>query len=438
MISTNLLGKAKSLPRSPGSYQFRDSTGAIIYVGKAKNLQSRVTSYFVTNFDPQSKTYALVHRINDITFIEAASELEAIILEAELIKKHRPKYNIDLKDDKSYLYIVIRTEENVPKIIAVRQTNLAKHDVVFGPYPDGTSAKYILKVLRKLFPFRDCSANKYKRYEKLGKPCLYGYIGLCPGPCVYKSSDDRKVYLQNIASIKKLLAGKSETLLTQLTKAMTVHSKAGEFEEAAYYRDLIARFNYMRQEFRMPGEYIDNPHLKEDLNLEAVQSVENILPGVVGLPHRIECYDIANISGKEAVGAMVVAVDGDITKANYRKFKIRLEASPNDFGMLAEVLTRRLAHSIDWPLPDLIVVDGGKGQVSAVLDVVNSTGAKIPVIGLAKKFETVVYKSEDGLFTELHLAKDTPGLKLLIRLRDEAHRFAQAYHHQLRLKKIYT
>jgi excinuclease ABC subunit C len=443
--STNfdkLREQSKNLPTVPGVYIYRDDTSEVIYVGKAKNLKNRVGSYFQLNLDPTSKTYALVQNIKSLDYIEVSSEFDALILEAELIRKYRPKYNIDLKDDKSYLYIVIRNEEfvingapiKIPKILTARRSTIAQKDIVFGPYPDGQAPKYIIKALRKVIPFRDCNPSKYATYHKAGHPCLFGHIGLCSAPCVNFDAQSMVGYKKYISQVKKVLSGGGNKYVADLTTQMNRASKAGDFETAAKCRDLISKFNYVRQNFRPASDYMENPYLMSDLATQSMETLQSHLPMLKTPPKRIECYDIANISGKEAVGSMVVAVDGKIDKREYRKFRIKLKAEPDDFGMMREVLERRLKHA-DWGVPDLLVVDGGKGQVSAAVTAMEKVGVRVPLIGLAKKFETIIYKDIES-FVELRLPKTDKGLSLLIRLRDEAHRFAQSYHHKLRLKQI--
>jgi excinuclease ABC subunit C len=444
-MNPSLAEKLANLPQIPGVYQFKDTTGEIIYVGKAKNLRSRVGSYFHLSVAPESKTAALVARINDIDYIQVESEFDAIILEAELIKKYQPKYNIIQKDDRSYLYIVFRKEKlvlrgNSPKlvlqkIITARKTELLPKDEKYGPYTDSYTAKYILRTLRKIFPFRDCSVNKFSTYNHWGRPCLYGELKLCPAPCVEPFVEHDKEMSRSISSVRRLLKGGSISLLNNLKREMNKHSRVHDYELAAEYRDLITKYDYIRRRYKLPESYIENPSLLDDLAEEALKDLVGILPFVGELPRMIECYDIANISGKEAVGSLVAAKDGKIDKRFYRKFRIKLKDTPDDFEMLREVLRRRFKKT-GWGIPDLVVVDGGKGQISAVLEVISQIPEKVSVIGLAKKEETIVYKDIEG-FHELKYPKDTPAVKLLIRLRDEAHRFAQAYHHKLRLKKLH-
>ena len=216
---------------------------------------------------------------------------------------------------------------------------------------------------------------------------------------------------------------------------MKKYSAELEYEIAGSVKDVISKFEYLTQTFHTPQEYVDNPYLVNDLAFQSLEELKLQLPLQLNSLERIECYDISNISGKDSVGSLVVATNGKIDKNEYKKFKIRLKEQPDDFGMLAEVLERRLGHS-DWPVPDLIVLDGGKGQLSAVLKVMDTLGVNFPVVGLAKKFETLVYKKENEFF-EVRLGKKNKGLQLLMSLRDEAHRFAQKYHHELRKKELY-
>jgi excinuclease ABC subunit C len=449
-MNSILTEKLNTLPHRPGVYQFKDTTGQIIYVGKAKSLKNRVGSYFHANLDPETKTGSLVARINDIVYIEVESEFDAIILEAELIKKYRPKYNIIQKDDKTYLYIVIRNEKVnvgvremiIPKVVTARQTELEESDVKFGPYPDSYTAKFVVRTLRKIFPFRDCSIVKFTNYHRRDKPCLYGQIGLCAGPCVNNSPQHIIEYKKLINSIKKVLHGGSFSLLKELDTKMNRYAKEQNYELATIYRDLINKFNYVRAQSRSPQEYMENPMFIEDVGFLAMRGLKESLPFLTELPKRIECYDISNISGKEAVGSMVVAEKGLIAKTEYKRFRIKYKATPDDFQMLREVLKRRLGHHSKingtkkvWNDPDLLVIDGGKGQVSSVIEIIEEMSLNIPVIGLAKKYETVIYKDKEG-FQEISLDKHNSGLSLLIRLRDEAHRFAQDYHHKLRSKLI--
>ena len=468
MNSSNLKEKANNLPQVPGSYIFRNKTGKVIYVGKAKNLRSRVKSYFSLTLDGRSKTAELVKRINDIEFIKVSSEFEALILEAELIKKYKPKYNIVLKDDKSQLYIVIRNEKFsisgkknlIPKVITARKTELTKLDKIYGPFPNSGTAKNILGIIRKVFPFRDCTFGKFSRYIKIKSPCLYGHIKLCQSPCVLNDEKSLIEYKKIVDGVKSVLSGNSQKIVNRVRKEMIRYSKESEFEKAAECRDLINKFSYITESFRDAEEYIVNPYLVDDLNKKSMEEIKSFIPDLKKIPERIECYDISNISGKEAVGSMVTAINGAIEKSEYKRFKIKRDVlnrrderkgikegkvleQPDDYGMMYEVLFRRLRRELkedknktkSWGIPDLIIVDGGKPQVSAACEVIKELGIDVTVIGLAKKYETIVLKKDED-FIEKQIQKDNLGMKLIISLRDEAHRFAQSYHHLLRKKLI--
>lgn len=440
-----LIEKLKSLPQLPGSYIFKDENGKVIYVGKAKNLKARVGSYFKINFEIGTKTAALVRKINDLKFIEVGSEFEALILEAELIKKYQPRYNIVLKDDRSYIYIVIRKEYLhvagkkylLPKIITARKPQIEKKDISFGPFPNSSVAKNIVETIRKVVPFRDCSPAKFARYEKLKSPCLYGHLGLCSAPCTSENIISK--YKKDIGYARRILLGGSSKLVSDVNKKMKAHSEAQEYEKAQEFRNLLAKFNYLEQNLRDASEYINNPYLIEDINRKALKEIKNFLDLPI-IPKRIECYDVSNLSGKEAVSSMVVASNGKIDKRQYRRFKIKFKDTPDDFGMMSETLSRRFktpknSKVKSWPGPDLVILDGGVPQVSACGDVMKDLGIQIPFVGIAKKQETLVTKQKDG-FKNISIPKDNEGLKLIIHLRDEAHRFAKKYHSLLRRKSL--
>ena len=425
-------------------YKFKNANGEIIYVGKAKSLRSRVTSYFKAGIDSRSKTYQLVQNIFDIDFIEVKSELEALILEADLIKKFMPKYNINLKDDKSYLYIVIRNEaisnsKKLKKIILARRTDLNSTDEYYGPFLNSDSAKIVYRNLRKIIPFRDCSTSKFKKYQGLQQPCLYGHLGLCSAPCTEAISESN--YKKDILKLKRLLTGKNNAVSKLLKIQMQKASENQEFEKAGKFRDLLNKFDYISRNRRSLKDYIENPYLIEDLQQKSLLELKRNIPILKKIPSRIECYDISNLSGKQATAALITSVDGKLENKFYKRFKIKSKDTPDDFAMLYEVLDRRLKRNLalntpeSWELPDLFVIDGGKGQVSKVLEVMEKFSCEIPVIGLAKRNETIVYFFKNE-FHEVNLPKDNEGLKLLQRMRDEAHRFSRKYHHFLRMKSL--
>lgn len=437
-----LAEKIKSLPLSSGVYKFLDKEGKIIYVGKAKSLRLRVNQYFQSPLK-DGKTKQLVENIWDVGFIEVFSELESLILEAELIKKYKPKYNINLKDDKSYLYIIIKKEGEFDKVIVGRKSHISKGDISFGPYPDSKTVRYIVRAIRKIFPFRDCSLSKFKKYQKSNSPCLYGHIGLCLAPCC--NPNIKGPYKSNIKQIKLLLRGKKQKIITDLENQMSKYAKKQMYEKAQKVKLILEKFQYITQNFKNPQEFIQNPYLVQDIYAMALDELMRVLPHLKTYPERIECFDVSHISGKEAAVSMVVAINGRLDKSSYKRFKIKLKQTPDDYFMLKEALFRRFLREVrenlsSWGMPNLVIVDGGKGQVSCALEVLGLLGLKIPVIGIAKKHETIIYKEEslsgEGEFRELVLNKNLEALKLIQRLRDESHRFAKAYHHQLRSKLI--
>jgi len=447
--TSNVVQKVENLPQTPGSYIFKDSTGKVIYVGKAKNLKARVKSYFSVNIPSDFKTAELVRRINDLEFIKVDSEFEAIILEAELIKKYKPKYNIVLKDDRSKIYIVIRNDlitlsekkYKLPKVITARKPDLKETDIVFGPYPNNVVVRNILTTSRKIFPFRDCNYSKFSKYKKIRSPCLYGHMGICSSPCLASEASDLSDYKKSISGLKKILSGNVTGLIRDINKKMQTYSKNENYEEAVVCRDLLDKFYFVQKTFREAEEYINNPYLVDDISKKSLEEIKDFLPVLKNLPRRIECYDISNISGKEAVGSMVVSINGTIDKSEYKRFRIKFKKTPDDFGMMYEVLYRRLKRELpgsdmkSWGVPDLIVVDGGKPQVSSASDVLRDLEILVPVVGIAKKYETLVYK-EGKDFIEKTFPKDSLGMKLIIKLRDESHRFAQSYHHLLRKRSL--
>ncbi len=444
MSSAKLQEKVNNLPMVPGVYKFFDQEGTVIYVGKAKNLRNRVKSYFRVKFDEDTKTKALVENIVDVEFIEVSTELEALILEEKLVKKFQPRYNILLKDDKSFLYIVLRSEKvkiggnevDYPVVFSARKTDLQKSDLYYGPYPRSEVAKYVLRSLRKIIPFRDCSKSKFRNYQKIGQPCLYGHIGLCQAPCLGKVS--KIDYLRDLSKIKRFLDGNFKKIIDDIIKNMKDASKNEEFEKAAKLRDIIKKFEYLTINTSKIDSIAENPLLIEDMIAASLDNLLNYFPVLKEYPERIECYDISNTSGKEATASMTVAINGRLTNREYRRFKIKFKDSPDDFEMMREVLRRRFKRSLiddAWKLPNLIVLDGGKGQLSAGTSVLKEMGIDVAMISIAKKEEILIYSRGDDFF-EVKLPKTDESLKLIQRLRDEAHRFAKKYHHELRIKKL--
>lgn len=396
----------KEIPISPGVYLMRDASGRILYVGKAGNLKRRVSSYFSR---PQEyRLESLLHEIDSIETKQTDTAIEALILEAELIKKLKPPYNVREKDDTSFWFVEI-TKEKFPRVLLTRGKEKFetghRGSTWFGPFTSAASIKEALKILRRIFPW---STHPEEKIGFLKRPCFECEIGLCPGTCVGLIS--REDYLQNIKHLKLIFGGKKKAILKSLEKEMKKAAKNTEFERAAELR---------RQMFALQ-------------HIQDISLIKDEAPALKESKTRIEGYDISNISGTSAVGSMVVFINDQPDKNQYRKFKIRTLATSNDVGMLKEVLRRRFSHWSDpksvgerWPLPNLILVDGGLGQVNGAKEVLSEAGLNIPLVGLAKgakrKRNDLIGKLPEGI-----------RLETLIKVRDEAHRFAISYHRRLR------
>ncbi len=419
----------KDLPETPGVYIYLNGKTPI-YVGKAVNIKKRVSSYF--NLHLEFKTHKMIQDATQLSYIKVTSDFEALLLEAKLIKQYLPKYNIISKDDKHPLYIII-TDEEFPRITTARKIDLKNKKLIsyYGPFPSSANVKSILKLIRIIFPFCDHKFGK--------KPCLYSQIGLCdPCPNVIKTSDDynrlRKIYLLNISRIKKILDGKNEIIKKELLKEMKKFSSAQKYEEASIIKNKISQLDYITNSGTSISGYIENPNLYEDIRLKEINDLKNILNKFdlkVKHLNRIECFDVAHLQGASASASMVTFVNGSPDKNYYRHFRIYQKNAQDDYSSMNEVARRRIKHLKDWGKPDLIIVDGGKGQLSVFLKHFKS--ASIPVIGLAKKNETLIFPSvkfKSNTFVEYIMPKGN-ALNLVQRLRNEAHRFAQRYHHRL-------
>ena len=529
----------KDIPINPGVYLMKNEKGTIIYVGKAKNLRNRVSSYFKGINSHDIKTSELVKNIKDIEFFICKTEVEALILENNLIKKNRPKYNILLKDEKTYPYIKF-TKERFPKIEIVRSTKrLDEKADYFGPYPMGIF--FAVKSLLKIFPVRDCNRNM----EKVTKPCLKYHMNTCTAPCFYKEID--REYNEDVENFKSFLKGQETQIMDILKEKMKNLSLNMEFERAIIEREKISSLKRMLQtqiieyskeidedvfvfeekrelvflcilniregkvinknhiqismershednlferlitsyyeKRSIPRNIICNPIYEENkelikewakikknreirmyfpkiysrryqllemgyLNLkEEVEKYyrqkKNIQEGLNSLkstlklkkkPYRIECFDISNIQGTDAVAAMTVAIDGQTEPREYRHFKITVKDTPDDFLMMRETLIRRYSKLSAEEMPELILIDGGKGQLGVAIDVLEKLGkiGYTDIISIAKREEEIfkAYVTEPYIFD-----RTDETLKILQRLRDEAHRFGISHHRKLRSRR---
>ncbi len=455
------------MPSKAGVYRFLDGSKNVLYVGKANDLKSRVGSYFASQSSLGEKTRAFVGLIQKIKITIVESELEALLLEAFYIKKYKPKYNIRLTDNKSYIRVKITKKDIYPSITLARRKEDGRA-IYFGPYPSSSSVKLVLRTIRRVFPYVSVS-NHPKRI------CLYHHLGLCPCPPMFDSKQERKSYRKNIRSITRIFEGESKKIMKELEKERDTKSMEEQYEEALEIQKKIDALSLITTPFHRPFEYDLNPNLRADIREKEMRELIQVLNSngmdLTSLS-RIECYDISNLQGTNATGSMVVFRDGEKEGPQYRKFKMRGgkpasvlkgqdygEAKPNDYAMMKEVLRRRFKH-IEWGFPNLIIVDGGKGQVSAALQILQEYGLNIPLIGLAKREETIVipilnskskapnskqiqntnaqnskrFEFSSLSFKEVSLPKNSPSLHLIMRIRDEAHRFAITYHKNLRSK----
>ena len=555
MADEHVLEIVKQLPDKPGVYLMKDAQGTIVYIGKAANLKHRVRSYFGHGQKDSVKTRRLVSHIADIDYFVTGSEEEAIVLELNLIKRHRPHYNIRLKDDKSFPYLKIDTAEDWPRVQITRSL-VDNGGRYFGPFASARSVRQALKVVKDIFPFRSCTRDLSR---PLARPCLEYDLGKCPAPCVGAIS--REEYDEIIKQLILFLEGKQEALIRDLKKQMKQAVAELEFEKAGRLRDQIQAVeqvitwqklatsvrgeqdviafeqdgdqsyfqvffirsgkvvgregftlqgtrdedekdimtNFVKQ-FYASAAYIppllllqhpvedkaaiagwlqskrgsrvrlqvpqrgerkqlvdtvaENAHqalLQHRLKQTASASaIDNALKEIArelklaGPPQRMEGYDISNIQGKDAVGSMVVFEHGKPKPAHYRRFRIKTVPDSDDFAMLQEVIERRFGRTnrdsndaSSWAaLPDLVLIDGGKGQLSSVVEVMHQIGADdVPVIGLAKQREEIFLPRRSQ---PIRLPYSSPGLQMLQRLRDEAHRFALSYHHKIRRRRTFA
>ncbi len=395
-------------------------------MGKAKDLRSRVSSYFSSSSEIGEKTKQLISKIHNIKIIQTQSEIESFLLEAELIKKHSPFYNIKLTDGKSYPFIRITSKDNYPAVLVSRKED-DKKSLYFGRFPNASSMHSVLRTLRKIFPYQSVINHPKKK-------CLYNHLGLCPCPPVM-SQEELRQYKKNITHIIHFLNGDTKKVIKELEKERDLHSRENEFENASLSQKQIDAIRIITSPTYKPFDYEINPNLEEDLRNNEMNSLKEVLTanGIkISSLKRIECYDISNISGTLATGSMVVFENGAKETSEYRRFRISKEiVGPNDFAMMQEVLKRRFKR-IGWKMPDLIIVDGGKGQISSAMKAMTDAGLNIPLVGLAKRLETIITPD----FKEILLPRRSDGLKLIMKIRDEAHRFAITYHRKLRSKTI--
>ena len=489
--------KVSKLPTTPGVYQFFDANGVIIYIGKAKNLKNRVSSYFVKT-NQTSKTMVLVRKIRDLKYIVVNTEEDALLLENNLIKKYKPRYNILLKDDKTYPWICI-TKEAFPRVFTTRKF-IRNGSEYFGPYTSAKYANTLISLIKSLYKLRTCnlSLNKSAVYSGKYKVCLEYHIGNCMGPCVGYVQEEE--YMEYIAQIQNILKGNISSVIDFITRKMKEYTVSLQFEKAQEMKEAIEAlkthqtkstivstsindidvFSYLEDEKYAYVNYLRIVHgavnqvlmegmnyaipqrgekkqllelsernvkffkmdrerqrglRRQDSKLDLLNTIKNDLK-LPRLPHRMECFDNSNIQGTNPVASCVVFIDGKPAKREYRRFHVKTVIGADDFASMEEILYRRYHRVLEegGELPDLIVVDGGKGQLSSAVATLRKLDLleRVPIIGLAKQMEEIYYPGDKDPYL---LAKTSVALKTLMHIRDEAHRFGITFHRKLREKK---
>ena len=440
-VNKRLEVKLKTLPKNPGVYFHKGANGEILYVGKAAVLRNRVRQYFQASRTRDTKTDALVAEITDTDWIEVDTELDALFLEAEMVRRYMPRYNILLRDDKSMVYIRIDYDSEFPTVTTTRRP-LDDKARYFGPYLSALSVRQALKVLRRIFPYATRRTPNQKRAT------LHYHLGLDPG--LEEGKTSLKDYRANLRRLIAVIQGKRVTIEKEIERDMNQAAAAKDFEAAAKYRNqLFALKNLSKQVIFSDREYLD---ISKD---HALNELVDLL-GLAHFPRRIEGYDISHMSGTDVVASMVVFTNGVSNKAEYRKFKTRKDQN-NDFDNMNETIARRFGevNVRKWGKPDVVLIDGGKGQLDAALKARDAAGYQVPFIGLAKREEQIVISRErsnvqlnpmllqklGGFVTEsqdfvlVNLPHSTNLIKLLQRIRDESHRFAVSYHSTLKTNR---
>ena len=437
MTNTNLEEKLKTLPRTPGVYFHKSKSGEIIYVGKAAVLKNRVRQYFQSNKDFDIKTRALVAEIYDTDWVETESEIDALFLEGEMVKRYMPRYNILLRDDKSQLFVRIDMKSDWPNVSYTRNPADDNADY-YGPFYNGYAIKKALRYLRRIYPY-------YTKQPSKNHSRLEQDLGLSP-----RTVDGPEAYKKNLAKLVSYIKGNRVALTRELEQEMNRAAKQHDFENAARFRNkLNAMKELQRRVMFGDREFMDISKDKALGDLVELLSLNSI-------PQRIEGYDVSHMGGTNVVASMVVFSNGVSDRAQYRKFKTRIEQN-DDYYNMNETIMRRFSpkNLASWSVPDLVLIDGGKGQLEAALKARNTRDSSVPFIGIAKKQEQIVihhtyshvslnkqklqqldgYYQTTKEFTLINLPHSTHIVKLLQRIRDESHRFAVSYHTVLKRQK---
>ena len=413
-----LKDKVRQVPDSPGVYFWKDEAGEILYIGKAKSLRKRLTSYFGQHPD-FPKVQVLMSHVRDVDYVETATEMDALLLEAQLVREHQPRYNKELKDDKSFPLLKI-TGEKFPRLVITRNRK-EKKAIYYGPFTDAKLLRQAVSLIQALFPIRKC--------QTLPKTaCLYYHIGQCIAPCIKPEVESD--YARLVGEVRGFLSGSKRGFLDYLSDRMKQAAKELRFEDAQFYKNQIESLEKLRRKRFQPGAP------EKSVILSATQELKKVL-GMDLLPEKICCFDISNIQGDESVASRPTFYRELPDKLGYRRYKIKTVEGINDYASIQEAL-RRMLRGIkegreDW-IPDLIMIDGGKGQLSAAKEVLEQEQmTSMKLISIAKRFEWI-YTTESK--EPIVFPKGSAALHLLMRVRDEAHRFAITYHRSLKRKGL--
>ncbi len=422
--------KVRSFPHAPGVYLMKDGAGRVIYVGKAKDLRNRAGSYFLRAAAEDPRTARLVQEIRDVDYLEAESEVDALLIEARLVKDIQPKFNQDLKDGKTFPYLEIHTREDFPRVGFTREPK-DRGTKLYGPFASAGGLRGAIQVLQKIFRFRTCTLDISEGDERWRwfRPCLLASIRQCSAPCNLRITKEE--YRRDVRRLQRFLEGNKKSLLAEMRREMEAAAAELRYEEAARLRDEIRLLETLDQR----GEL--DTHVQPEVfpvdpkkGLAGLQKVLRL----AARPRSIEGVDIAHLAGAETVASLVQFIDGLPFKPGYKRYRIRSVAGPDDTASIREVVARRFQRLSDEGdvFPDLLLIDGGRGQLNAALAAFSALAIEPPtVLSLAKREEEIFTAGRDE---PLRLSRHSYALRLLQYVRDEAHRFAQHYHHILRRK----
>ena len=424
--------KARTFPTSTGIYLMKDAEGRVVYIGKAKNLRSRASSYWSKDAPNDLRIRDWIGLVVEIDYIETEDEIASMLVEARMIKDLRPQFNKSLKDDKTFPYLQIRTREEFPRV-EITRTPRRKGVRLYGPFTNTTSLRAAVHVLQRIFQFRTCTLD-IKSDEKRWKwfrPCLLHSIRRCTAPCNFRVSRDE--YRRQVKKLIFVLEGKKSKLIARMEKEMRVASEALNFEKAKRLRDEIVSLQNL--DLRGDKDRDAQPEVFPIDPKKGLKGLQQVL-GLAKRPRTIEGMDIAHISGTDTVASLVSFLDGLPFKPGYRRFKIKTVEGVDDFASMREVVSRRFRRlrEEDEVFPDILLIDGGKGQLNAAMQAFKALGIEPPcVISLAKQEEEIFRPGESE---SIKLSRRSAALRLVQYVRDESHRFAQHYHHMLRRKRL--